>query len=280
MARAGQVLAATLDLVQENISARASRRARASSTRSPTLHPLTGRRTDLQGLSRKLSGLDPAPRRDSTIVHGIPGKSRAPGRPAIASSIHARVMLDGRGSRTQPAPSRSGEYRRGSTYLLDVTEGRCWLSPGRAWGNPAWATSRTRSRRSPRARYLLSCACLWATRVGRSTDEDPAGPQPRQAGKGPLSRRGWCWPIEPMTTSGRPGGSRRLVTGGRSTARTARRRRISSHGRDYRRRPKMLMPWQSPAAEAPERGRSGRQEAVHGAETLELLISGVLPDGA
>ena len=82
-----------------------------------------------------------------------------------------------------------------------VAATRAWSSASRA---SAWATSRTRSSRSPSAAGLAVVRSLVGHGVGGSMHEDPQVPNYGRAGKGPLLEEGMVLAIEPMTTAGRP----------------------------------------------------------------------------
>ena len=198
MARAGRVVAETLALIGEHIRPgvddRRARRARRG------VHPLAGRRPDLQGLPR-------LPGRDLHLAerHGRPRdprpvRARRRRHPLRRRRRHARRLR--RRLRVHVPGRRDLARRRAAARgLPGGARGRDRAVPRRATGS---RTSRTRSRRRPRRRASRSCAASSATAsAGRCTRTRRSRTTASRAA-GPLLAAGMTFAIEPMINAGGP----------------------------------------------------------------------------
>jgi methionyl aminopeptidase len=252
MARAGQVLAATLDLVQENIRPGISTgELDALAERFIRSH---GGVPTFKGYRGFPGSICSSP--DSMIVHGIPGRERLKDGGIV--SIDVGVTLDGwvaDAARTFPVGEIDALHRN----LLDATEeslhaGVAQARPGNRMGDLSHAIQEVAE-----GAGLAVVRSLVGHGVGRSMHEDPQVPNYGKPGKGPLLEEGMVLAIEPMTTSGgaavRVGGDGWAIYSqdGSPAAHFEFTVGITSDG------PQILTPWHIPAAE-----RSGAL-AVQGA---------------
>ena len=257
MARAGEVLVATLDLIAGHDPPRREHRRARRGRRA--LHPLAAAATPtFKGYRGFPGSICASP--NAMIVHGIPGPYRLKARRHHLDRRrrHARRL----GRRRRPHVPRRARSTRQRQNLLAATEeslhaGVAQCRPGNRIGDVSQRDPDGRRGR----RAWRSCARSSATASGRSMHEDPQVPNYGKPGKGPLLEEGMVLAIEPMTTAGRPGGAGRPATAGRSSPRTARRRRTSSsRSRSPPRARACSRPGTSPAAERAGR-RVGRPAA-------------------
>jgi methionyl aminopeptidase len=197
MARAGQVLAATLDLIESSI--------RPGIT-TGELDKLAERFIRSHGGEPTFKGYRGFPGSicaspGAMIVHGIPGQERL--RSGEVVSIDVGVTLDGwvaDAARTFPVD----EIDALSRNLLDATEEslHAGVAQARA-GNRMGDLSRAIQEVAEGA-GLAVVRSLVGHGVGRSMHEDPQVPNYGKPGKGPLLEEGMVLAIEPMTTAGGP----------------------------------------------------------------------------
>jgi methionyl aminopeptidase len=198
MARAGEILIATLDLLEGKVRAgvstaeldAAAERFIRSSGAIPTF----------KGYRGFPGSICASP--NAMVVHGIPGPYRLKGGDII--SIDVGVTLDGwvaDAARTFPVEKIS---QRAQT-LLSATEeslhaGVAQCLVGNRMGDVSSAIQSVAE-----GAGLSIVRSLVGHGVGRSMHEDPQVPNYGKPGKGPLLEEGMVLAIEPMTTAGRPG---------------------------------------------------------------------------
>jgi methionyl aminopeptidase len=198
MARAGSILAATLDLMGTSI--------RPGIT-TGELDRLAERFIRSQGGEPTFKGYRGFPGSicaspGAMIVHGIPGSHRL-GRGEIIS-IDVGVTLDGwvaDAARTFAIEETDAQTRN----LLEATEealhaGVAQCRPGNRMGDLSSAIQQVAEDAG-----LSVVRSLVGHGVGRSMHEDPQVPNYGRPGKGPLLEEGMVLAIEPMTTAGKPG---------------------------------------------------------------------------
>jgi methionyl aminopeptidase len=242
MARAGQVLAATLDLVQENIRPGIS---------TGELDALAERFIRSQGGVPTFKGYRGFPGSicaspDSMIVHGIPGRERLKAGGII--SIDVGVTLDGwvaDAARTFGV----GEIGALDRNLLDTTEESLHAGVAKARAGNRMGDLSHAIQEVAEGAGLAVVRSLVGHGVGRSMHEDPQVPNHGKPGKGPLLEEGMVLAIEPMTTSGGPavrvGGDGWAIYSqdGSPAAHFEFTVAITADG------PQILTPWHIPAAE-------------------------------
>ncbi len=196
MARAGAILAATLDLMASNVRQGIS---------TGELDKLAERFIRSRGGEPTFKGYRGFPGSicaspNAMIVHGIPGPYRLKSGDII--SIDVGVTLDGwvaDAARTFPVRDVSKE----ASNLLSATEeslhaGVAECRVGNRIGDVSSAIQRLAE-----GAGLSVVRSLVGHGVGRSMHEDPQVPNYGKPGKGPLLEEGMVLAIEPMTTAGR-----------------------------------------------------------------------------
>jgi methionyl aminopeptidase len=198
MARAGAILAATLDMlqghIQPGITTRELDRLAESFIRE---HGATPTFKGYRGFPGSICASP-----NAMIVHGIPGSYRLKDGDEI--SIDVGVTLQGwvaDAARTFTV----GEVDERTVSLLDATEralhaGIAQARAGNRMGDVSSAIQQVAE--GAGASVVRS---LVGHGVGRSMHEDPQVPNHGAPGKGPLLEEGMVLAIEPMTTAGRPG---------------------------------------------------------------------------
>ena len=198
MARAGEILVATLELLESKVRPGVS---------TSELDAIAERFIRSRGAVPTFKGYRGFPGSicaspNAMIVHGIPGPYRLKSGDII--SIDVGVTLDGwvaDAARTFPV----GEVNRQTKALLSATEeslhaGVAQCLPGNRMGDLSNAIQQVAE-----AAGLSIVRSLVGHGVGRSMHEDPQVPNYGKPGKGPLLEEGMVLAIEPMTTSGQPG---------------------------------------------------------------------------
>jgi len=197
MALAGQILIATLDLlegmVRPGMSTAELDKAAERFIRSRGATPA------FKGYRGFPGSICASP--NALIVHGIPGPYRLNGGDII--SIDVGVTLDGwvaDAARTFPV----GEIGKREQILLAATEeslhaGVAECRVGNRMGDVSSAIQRVAE-----SAGLAIVRSLVGHGVGRSMHEDPQVPNYGKPGRGPLLEEGMVLAIEPMTTAGRP----------------------------------------------------------------------------
>jgi methionyl aminopeptidase len=197
MARAGEVLVATLALLEGKIRPGVS---------TGELDALAERHIRSHGATPTFKGYRGFPGSicaspNEMIVHGIPGVYRLKRGDII--SVDVGVTLDGwvaDAARTFPV----GEVGAAQENLLAATEaslqaGVAQCVPGNRVGDISSAIQQVVEDAG-----LAVVRSLVGHGVGRSMHEDPQVPNYGKPGKGPLLEEGMVLAIEPMTTAGRP----------------------------------------------------------------------------
>ena len=198
MARAGLVLAGTLDLLEGSIREGIS---------TAELDELAERHIRAQGAVPTFKGYRGFPGSicaspNAMIVHGIPGSYKLQGGDII--SVDVGVTLDGwvaDAARTFAV----GETSALTANLLEATAeslhaGVAECQPGRRMGDLSSAIQSVAE-----GAGLSVVRSLVGHGVGRSMHEDPQVPNYGKPGKGPVLEEGMVLAIEPMTTAGHPG---------------------------------------------------------------------------
>jgi methionyl aminopeptidase len=197
MAKAGAILAATLDLLEGKVRLgvstaeldQAAERFIRSQDAVPTF----------KGYRGFPGSICASP--NAMVVHGIPGPYRLKGGDIV--SIDVGVTLDGwvaDGARTFAVDGVSKQAQN----LLGATEealhaGVAKCAAGNRMGDVSSAIQRVAE-----GAGLSVVRSLVGHGVGRSMHEDPQVPNYGKPGKGPLLEDGMVLAVEPMTTAGRP----------------------------------------------------------------------------
>jgi methionyl aminopeptidase len=197
MAKAGAILAATLDLLEGKIRPgvstaeldQAAERFIRSRDAVPTF----------KGYRGFPGSICASP--NAMVVHGIPGPYRLKAGDIV--SIDVGVTLDGwvaDAARTFAVDGVSKQARN----LLGATEqalhaGVAKCAAGNRMGDVSSAIQRVAE-----GAGLSVVRSLVGHGVGRSMHEDPQVPNYGKPGKGPLLEEGMVLAVEPMTTAGRP----------------------------------------------------------------------------
>jgi methionyl aminopeptidase len=197
MARAGLILAATLDLIESairpGVSTKELDRIAERFIRS------RGAKPTFKGYRGFPGSICASP--NAMIVHGIPGPYVLGSGDII--SVDVGVTLDGwvaDAARTFPVEQVDAE----ALNLLEATErslhaGVAAARVGNRMGDLSNAIQRVAEDAG-----LAVVRSLVGHGVGRSMHEDPQVPNYGRAGKGPLLEEGMVLAIEPMTTAGGP----------------------------------------------------------------------------
>jgi methionyl aminopeptidase len=198
MARAGEVLVATLELLESKVRPGIST-AELDAIAERFIRSRGGTPT-FKGYRGFPGSICASP--NAMIVHGIPGAYRLKDGDIV--SIDVGVTLDGwvaDAARTFPV-GNIGEQARA---LLAATEeslhaGVAQCLAGNRMGDVSFAIQQVAE-----GAGLSIVRSLVGHGVGRSMHEDPQVPNYGKPGKGPLLDEGMVLAIEPMTTAGRPG---------------------------------------------------------------------------
>jgi len=198
MARAGEILAQTMDAIEANVRPGVS---------TAELDQLAERFIRARGATPTFKGYRGFPGSicaspNAMVVHGIPGPYRLKDGDVV--SIDVGVTLDGwvaDAARTFAVGQVDGNVQA----LLTATEqalhaGVAQCHAGRRIGDVSSAIQRM----VEDAGFSI-VRSLVGHGVGRSMHEDPQVPNYGKPGKGPLLEDGLVLAVEPMTTAGRPG---------------------------------------------------------------------------
>jgi methionyl aminopeptidase len=197
MAKAGAILAATLDLLEGKIHPgvstaeldQAAERFIRSRDAVPTF----------KGYRGFPGSICASP--NAMVVHGIPGPYRLQRGDII--SIDVGVTLDGwvaDAARTFPVEEVSEEAQN----LLSATERALHAGVAQCRSGNRMGDMSSVIQRVAEDAGLSVVRSLVGHGVGRSMHEDPQVPNYGKPGKGPLLEEGMVLAIEPMTTAGRP----------------------------------------------------------------------------
>jgi methionyl aminopeptidase len=197
MARAGEILVATLELLESKVRPGVS---------TAELDSVAERFIRSRGATPTFKGYRGFPGSicaspNAMIVHGIPGPYRL--EPGDIISIDVGVTLDGwvaDAARTFTVEEVSPQVRN----LLSATEeslhaGVAHCRPGNRMGDVSSAIQAVAE-----GAGLSVVRSLVGHGVGRNMHEDPQVPNYGTPGKGPLLKEGMVIAVEPMTTAGRP----------------------------------------------------------------------------
>src|SRR5271165_6154204 len=197
MARAGEVLVATLDLLAAKIRPGVT----TGELDSAAEHFIRsqGATPTFKGYRGFPGSICASP--NEMIVHGIPGRYRLERGDII--SIDVGVTLDGwvaDAARTFAVEDIDAQTQG----LLSATEralhaGVAECQPGKRMGDLSHAIQRVAEDAG-----LSVVRSLVGHGVGRSMHEDPQVPNYGKPGKGPLLEQGMVLAVEPMMTAGRP----------------------------------------------------------------------------
>jgi methionyl aminopeptidase len=198
MARAGEILVATLDHLHQKVRPGVST-AELDETAERFIRS-RGAIPTFKGYRGFPGSICASP--NAMIVHGIPGPHRLESGDII--SIDVGVTLDGwvaDAARTFPVE----EISRQSQNLLAATErslhaGVAQCRSGNRMGDVSSAIQQVAEDAE-----LAVVRSLVGHGVGRSMHEDPQVPNYGRAGKGPLLEEGMVLAVEPMTTAGGTG---------------------------------------------------------------------------
>jgi methionyl aminopeptidase len=197
MARAGEILVATLELLVDKIRPGVS---------TAELDRVAERFIRSRGATPTFKGYRGFPGSicaspNAIVVHGIPGPYRLKRGDVI--SIDVGVTLDGwvaDAARTFPV----GEVSPQAQNLLSATEESLYAGVAQCKaGNRMGDVSRAIQRVAEGA-GLSVVRSLVGHGVGRNMHEDPQVPNFGRPGKGPLLAEGMVIAVEPMMTAGRP----------------------------------------------------------------------------
>jgi methionyl aminopeptidase len=197
MAKAGTILAATLDLLEGKIRAgvstaeldKAAERFIRSRGAVPTF----------KGYRGFPGSICASP--NAMIVHGIPGPYKLKRGDII--SIDVGVTLDGwvaDAARTFAVEEISDQAQN----LLSATEESLHVGVAQCVAGNRLGDVSSAIQRVAEDAGLSVVRSLVGHGVGRSMHEDPQVPNYGKPGKGPLLEQGMVLAIEPMTTAGRP----------------------------------------------------------------------------
>jgi methionyl aminopeptidase len=196
MARAGEILVAALDDLQERIAPgvsteeldRAAERLIRSRGAVPTFKGYRGFPGSICASPNEM------------VVHGIPGPQRLKDGDII--SIDVGVTLDGwvaDAARTLPV----GEIGATEQNLLRATEASLLAGVAECCAGNRMGDMSSAIQRVAEDAGLSVVRSLVGHGVGRSMHEDPQVPNYGKPGKGPLLEEGMVLAVEPMTTAGR-----------------------------------------------------------------------------
>jgi methionyl aminopeptidase len=197
MARAGEILVATLDLLESRIRAGVS--TGELDTAAERFIRSRGATPTFKGYRGFPGSICASP--NAMIVHGIPGPYRLKSGDII--SIDVGVTLDGwvadaaRTFAVDEIGKQAQKLLAGTEESLQAGVSEC--RPGNRMGDVSGAIQGVAE-----GAGLAVVRSLVGHGVGRSMHEDPQVPNYGKPGKGPLLEEGMVLAIEPMTTAGRP----------------------------------------------------------------------------
>jgi methionyl aminopeptidase len=197
MARAGEILVATLDLLETRVRPGVST-AQLDADAERFIRS-RGATPTFKGYRGFPGSICASP--NAMIVHGIPGPYRLKEGDVI--SIDVGVTLDGwvaDAARTFPVTDIDGQARNllaGTEASLHAGVAEC--RAGNRMGDVSSAIQRVAE-----GAGLAVVRSLVGHGVGRSMHEDPQVPNYGKPGKGPLLEEGMVLAVEPMMTAGHP----------------------------------------------------------------------------
>lgn len=197
MARAGLILAATLDLIESSI--RPGITTKELDQLAERFIRSRGAKPTFKGYRGFPGSICASP--NEMIVHGIPGPYALGAGDII--SVDVGVTLDGwvaDAARTFPV-EQVDEQR---ANLLEATERSLHAGVAAARAGNRMGDLSSAIQQVAEGAGLAVVRSLVGHGVGRSMHEDPQVPNYGRAGKGPLLEEGMVLAIEPMTTAGAP----------------------------------------------------------------------------
>src|SRR5271154_1549894 len=197
MAKAGTILAATLDLLEGKIRPGVST-AELDQAAERFIRSL-GAKPTFKGYRGFPGSICASP--NGMIVHGIPGTYRLKRGDII--SIDVGVTLAGWGADAARAFAAE-EVSKQARDLLSATEESLYAGVARCTTGNRLGDVSSAIQRVAEDAGLSVVRSLVGHGVGRSMHEDPQVPNYGKPGKGPLLEEGMVLAIEPMTTAGRP----------------------------------------------------------------------------
>jgi methionyl aminopeptidase len=198
MARAGEILIATLALLESKVRPGVST-AELDAIAERFIRSRGGEPT-FKGYRGFPGSICASP--NAMVVHGIPGPYRLKDGDLI--SIDVGVTLDGwvaDAARTFPV----GKVGSQAQNLLAATEASLHAGVAQCLAGNRMGDVSNAIQHVAEAAGLSIVRSLVGHGVGRSMHEDPQVPNYGNPGKGPLLEEGMVLAIEPMTTAGRPG---------------------------------------------------------------------------
>jgi methionyl aminopeptidase len=255
MAKAGAILAATLDLlegkVRPGVSTAELDQAAERFIRSQDAVPT------FKGYRGFPGSICTSP--NAMVVHGIPGPYRLKGGDIV--SIDVGVTLDGWVADAARTFAVDGVSKQAQN-LLGATEEALHAGVAKCAAGSRMGDVSSAIQRVAEGAGLSVVRSLVGHGVGRSMHEDPQVPNYGKPGKGPLLEQGMVLAVEPMTTAGRPAvrvagdGWAIFSQDGSPAAHFEFTVAITAEG------PKILTPWHlAPAERAPEPLPQGAAEA-------------------
>jgi methionyl aminopeptidase len=196
MARAGEILVAALDDLQERVAPGVS--TEELDQAAERLIRSRGAVPTFKGYRGFPGSICASP--NEMVVHGIPGPRRLKDGDII--SIDVGVTLDGwvaDAARTLPV----GEIGATEQNLLRATEASLLAGVAECRAGNRMGDMSSAIQRVAEDAGLSVVRSLVGHGVGRSMHEDPQVPNYGKPGKGPLLEEGMVLAVEPMTTAGR-----------------------------------------------------------------------------
>jgi methionyl aminopeptidase len=198
MARAGEILVATLELLESKIRPGVST-AELDEIAERYIRSRGGMPT-FKGYRGFPGSICASP--GAMVVHGIPGPYRL--KVGDIVSIDVGVTLDGwvaDAARTFPVGNVSSQARN----LLGATEESLHAGVAQCLAGNRMGDVSNAIQQVAEGAGLSIVRSLVGHGVGRSMHEDPQVPNYGKPGKGPLLEEGLVLAVEPMTTAGSPG---------------------------------------------------------------------------
>jgi methionyl aminopeptidase len=272
MAKAGAILAATLDLLEGKIRPGVST-AELDRVAERFIRSM-GAKPTFKGYRGFPGSICASP--NEMIVHGIPGAYRLKRGDII--SIDVGVTLDGwvaDAARTFAVEEVSAQAQN----LLSATEESLYVGVAQARAGKRVGDVSSAIQRVAEGAGLSVVRSLVGHGVGRSMHEDPQVPNYGKPGKGALLEEGMVLAIEPMTTAGRPGvrvggdGWAIFSQDGSAAAHFEFTVAVTASG------PLILTPWHLPPDARAEGGAQTRAGGAGDAPAEEPLVEGIASTG-
>jgi methionyl aminopeptidase len=198
MARAGEILVATLEELERRIKPGVT--TKALDTVAERFIRERGGVPTFKGYRGFPGSICASP--NAMVVHGIPGAYRL--KRGDILSVDVGVTLDGwvaDAARTFGV----GELDAGAAHLLEGTEASLHAGVEQCVAGKRMGDLSSAIQTTAEAAGLSVVRSLVGHGIGRSMHEDPQVPNYGKPGKGPLLEEGMVLAVEPMMTAGRPG---------------------------------------------------------------------------